>query len=95
MKREILFRGFCPNKNIRQIISLKYVDGLTWEQVAASIGGYLHIDRNIELSADQKALLLEAVRYDKEQRFSAGKSICEIFTREELEGAKAGKVFYT
>jgi len=24
---------------IRQIISLKYVDGLTWEQVAASIGG--------------------------------------------------------
>ena len=39
MKREILFRGFCPNKNIRQIISLKYVDGLTWEQVAASIGG--------------------------------------------------------
>lgn len=64
-------------------------------QIFAMKPGYLHIDRNIELSADQKALLLEAVRYDKEQRFSAGKSICEIFTREELEGAKAGKVFYT
>jgi hypothetical protein len=55
---------------------------------------YLNIDKNTELSSDQKALLLESVRYDKEQRFNAGNSIREIFTKEELEGSKAGEVFY-
>ena len=39
MKETNEYTNNIDDSLIRQIISLKYVDGLTWEQVAASIGG--------------------------------------------------------
>ena len=55
---------------------------------------YLHIEGGEELSDDQRTLLLEAVRFDRDARFPAGRSVCELFTRDEMEGEKKGKVFY-
>ena len=57
---------------------------------------YLHVIDGKNLTDSQKALLLEAVRFDKprSERFSAGESICELFTKDELEGTMKDKIFY-
>ena len=55
---------------------------------------YLHIDENTALSEDERKLLLDAVRYDKKAHFSAGASVKGLFTKDEMEGALKGQVFY-
>lgn len=55
---------------------------------------YLHIDDADELDGAQKALLLDAVRFDKKNHFPAGASVTKLFTRDELEGEAKGKIFY-
>lgn len=55
---------------------------------------YIHIGEEEQLTEEQKAMLLEAVRFDRENRFSPGATATRLFTREELEGEMQGRVFY-
>ncbi len=56
---------------------------------------YLHlVEPDTPLTAEQRELLLEAIRYDREPRFAAGADITALFSREELEGEKRGQIFY-
>ena len=43
---------------------------------------------------EQRELLLAAIRLDSPSRFAAGATIMRLFDRTELEGAKAGTIFY-
>ena len=65
--------------------------------VFADLTFYLHIDAETEasLTQAQRQLLLEAVRFDRASRFAAGQSVTQLFSRDELEGTRRGKVFYT
>lgn len=56
---------------------------------------YLHVDDGDKLTAEQRALLLDAIRYDRKDRFMGGQSAVALFSREELEGEKRGQIYYT
>jgi hypothetical protein len=64
------------------------------ESVFSMQASYLHIAENITLTEDQRNLLLDAVRLDKKDKFTAGASIGQIFTKDELEGTKKGQIYY-
>lgn len=55
---------------------------------------YLHINEEEPITEQKRALLLEVVRFDNENRFPAGLTISRLFTKEEMEGDMKGKVFY-
>lgn len=56
---------------------------------------YLHLaEPDTPLTKEQRDLLLEAIRYDRDPRFAVGADITCLFAREELEGDKAGQIYY-
>jgi hypothetical protein len=89
------FSGQCYVGNIKVGKTAKEVEQFHMPSVVFAMKpSYLHLPEGTELTDEQKAFLLDAIRFDRKDRFSAGASISKLFTRDEMEGTKKGQIFY-